>query len=126
MPNGFDVHCRDLAARLGVAEIMPTATADAEPFFRMLAKIAHAFTVAELGSVAFTPFLASLITGGSADEAVQYVGGIERTAGPSGALHQAWIADYPPDPSLITVRIRVLARLGTPTYVVAVGRRMAA
>lgn len=122
IPGGFDSHCRDLATRLGVVEIMPTATSDAEPFFRMLAKIAHAFTVAELGA-AFTPFLRPLITGGSADEAVQYIGGIERTEGPAEALHQLWFVEYPRDAALITVRVRLLARFGTPTYVVAVGRR---
>lgn len=122
----FEAHCRDLATELGVAEIMPTATSDAVPFFRMLAKIAHAFAAAELGSHAFVPFLAEMIRGGSTEEALQYIGGIERTEGPAMALHQAWVADYPLDPSLITVRIRLLARLGTPTYVVAVGRRVAA
>lgn len=121
--NNFDEHCHGLAAELGVVEIMPTATSDAESFFRMLAKIAHAYAVAELGSEAFKPFLIPMIQDGDTREAVQYVGGIAQTEGVSTALHQAWIAPYPADPSLLAVRVRLLACLGTPTYVVAVGRK---
>lgn len=102
---------------------MPEGTSDAVAFFRLLAKIAHAFVVAEIGQDAFVPFLVPLIREGVTDEAVQYVGGIKRTEGIARPLHQAWIAEYPLDPELLTVRIRLLACLGTPTYVVAVGRR---
>ncbi|HEX2763832.1 MAG TPA: hypothetical protein VHM92_08355 [Allosphingosinicella sp.] len=121
--GGFDDRCHHLAAELGVHQIMPTATSDANSFFRVLAKIAHAYTVAELGSGAFTPFLLPMICDGRTDEAVQYVGGIKHTEAAAAVLHQAWIAPYPPDPGLVTVRVRLLACLATPTYVVAVGRR---
>ena len=121
--GGFDDRCRDLATELGVHQIMPTATSDAESFFRLLAKIAHAFAVAELGLEAFEPFLLSMIRDAKTDDAVRYVGGIERTEGAAPALHQAWIVAYTPKPDLVTVRIRLLACLGTPTYAVVVGRK---
>lgn len=123
LDGGFSDRCERLAAELGVAEIMPTASSDAEAFFRMLAKIAHAFAFAELGPRAFEPWLLPMIRDGETANARHFVGGLGWTEPPSVELHQVWIASYPPDPALLTVRIRLLASLETPTYVVAVGLR---
>jgi len=74
--DGVTAHLENLAAALLVSEIMPTATVSAPEFFRLLAKVAHAFAVAELGLDAFDPFLIPLIRDGVTSNSVQYVGGM--------------------------------------------------
>jgi len=95
---------------------------DAEIFRRVLAKIGHAFAVAELGLDGFTPLLLSAINGSRPDDLPWLVGSStdEQDRG-TGPEHEISFADL--DPELVVVRVRLFARLGlSPHYVVA-GRR---
>ena len=74
--DGIIPHMEALAAELNVAAIEPTATVSAPEFFRLLAKIAHAFTVAEKGLGSFIPFLTPMICRADTSNSVQYVGGL--------------------------------------------------
>jgi hypothetical protein len=115
-------HLDALAAELNVAAIEPTATVSAPEFFRMLAKIAHAFAVAEMGLGSFAPFLTSMICDADTSNSVQYIGGLPHAVPAAVGLHDLSFGSCD-RPDIVAVRIRLLAVLETPTYFVAVGRR---
>ncbi len=123
---GIMPHLNSLAARLHVAAIEPTGTFKAPEFFRMLAKIAHAFAIAELGENAFVPFVGSIICKGETSNSVQFIGGSKETEHATSALHEVsfWSIPSAP-PETVAVRVRLLSALETPTYYVAVGRKSA-
>lgn len=121
--HGIHRHLDELAARLGVAAINPTATFSAPEFFHMLAKMAHAFATAELGTASFEPLLQPIL-GGDFSDCRRFIGGIDATEPAAPDLHQMSILADPETPErLVCVRIRLFACLETPTYFVAVGRR---
>ena len=121
--HGITPHVQELAEKLGVAVIEPTATFKAAEFFRMLAKIAHSFALAEMGSDALVPFLRPIICDGETGNSVQYIGGLETTEAAVNILHELSFCSLPAAArDVIAVRIRLLAALETPTYFVAVGR----
>jgi hypothetical protein len=122
--DGITAHIENLAAALGVSEIMPTATVIAPDFFRLLAKIAHGFAIAELGMEAFDPFLIPMIRDADTSNSVQYVGGMPKEEPPQHDLHVLSLITWEgPLRDIVTIKVRLLAILGTPTYFVAVGRR---
>jgi len=122
--DGITAHLERLTAALNVREIMPTATVSAPDFFRLLAKIAHAFAVAESGLEAFDPFLIPMICDADTSNAVQYVGGMRQEEPASSRLHELAMMQWNgPLQEIVTVKVRLLAVLGTPTYFVAVGKR---
>ncbi|MGY3235622.1 hypothetical protein ACVWZ4_003835 [Bradyrhizobium sp. USDA 4472] len=122
--DGIMPHLEKLARHLGVAYIEPQAHFIAPPFFRMLAKIAHAFVVAEMGVGAIQPFLLPIILREETSECVQFVGGIPGTEPAGQGLHElALIPHQGPSGNVVAVRIRLLALLETPVYFVAVGRQ---
>ena len=120
--DGIIPHLEALATELNVAAIEPTATVRAPEFFRMLAKIAHAFAVAEMGIVSFSPFLTSMICDGDVSNSVQSVGGLRSTEPATVAIHELSFSSHARCPDIVAVRIRLLAALETPTYYVAVGK----
>lgn len=123
--HGIYTHVERLAAKLKVAAIEPTGTFRGPEFFRMLAKIAHAFTVAETGQASFSPFLAPIIYGSDISNCVQYIGGLQFTEPATTPLHELSFSSHTCNrPGIVAVRIRLLAPLETPTYYVAVGRRL--
>lgn len=117
--DGLTSHVQNLAEELNVAAIEPTATIHAPEFFRMLAKIAHAFAVAELGAASFRPFLGAMICDGDTSEGLRFVGGLDAAEPAAPDLHELSLAATPS--GTIVVRIRLFACLETPTYLVAVG-----
>lgn len=122
--DGLIEHLDKLAADLRVNAIMPEATVSAPDFFRLLAKVAYAFAVAELGLDAFEPCLIPLIRDGVTSNAMQYVGGMRQEEPPLGRLHELALIQWSGHlQSTVTVKVRLLAALGTPTYFVVVGRR---
>lgn len=90
----------------------------------MLAKIAHAITVAEFGLHRFEPWLPPIILGQDPDWA-WLVGGIGQSVEPVEKLHEIqW--DVAPRPELggqylVTVRIRLFAEMGGPHALVIAG-----
>jgi hypothetical protein len=100
--------------------IMPESKVHIEEFCQMLAKIGHSFAVAELGHATFTPFLIPHIKDKKLTNCGDYIGSLPKDEKPSSQLHELSIyrdiiSNY------VTVRIRLLAKLGTPTYFVVVG-----
>jgi len=120
--DGIIPHLEALAAELNVAAIEPTATVSAPEFFRMLAKIAHAFAVAEMELESFVPFLTSMICDADTSNCVQYIGGLPHAEPALVGLHELSFGSCD-RLDIVAVRIRLLAALETPTYYVAVGRR---
>lgn len=119
-----DAQLQWLCTALGATEVMPTATVNAEPFCLTLAKIAHAFAVAELGLGVFEPFLRDMIRSRDLSNRAEFIGGGSGDEPASDQLHELILDDKAgTDQSIVSVRIRLLGLLGTPTYHVAVGRR---
>jgi hypothetical protein len=122
--DGIIPHMEALAAELGVAAIEPTGTVSAPEFFRMLAKISHAFAVAEMGMGSFSPFLTSIICDADTSNSAQYIGGLPLAEPAAVAIHELSFGSPTGNRSdIVAVRIRLLATLETPTYYVTVGRR---
>lgn len=122
--DGLIEHLEKLAAELCVSAIMPEATVSAPEFFRLLAKVAHAFAVAELGPDAFEPCLIPLVRDGVISNGMKYVGGMRQEEPPSVRLHELALIPWSGHlQDIVTVKVRLLAALGTPTYFVVVGRR---
>lgn len=113
----------NLCKKLEVASVEPTATFTVPEFFRMLAKIAHAYTVAELGLRSFTPFLVPAILRNDLHNSVQYIGGVAGSPQVSRLTHEVSYVLHSERPDLMVVRIRLFAALDTPTYIVAAGLR---
>jgi hypothetical protein len=123
--DGIIPHLNRLAAFLNVAEIEPTAQFVAPPFFRMLAKIAHAFASAELGQGSFAPFLLPMIVEADTSNCVQFVGGIPTTEAAGNELHElSLVSGEESSARVVVARIRLLSVLETPTYFVVTGRRL--
>jgi hypothetical protein len=120
--DGILPHLQALCAELKVYAIEPGSTFSAPEFFRMLAKIAHTFATAELGIGAFVPFLIPTICDSDTSNCVQYIGGLEKTEPASNRLHELSLS-YGRS-GIVAVKIRLLAALETPTYFVAVGRKI--
>jgi hypothetical protein len=120
---GLFVHLEELARTLGVVEIMPTAKVQTHEFSLLLAKIAHAFAVAELGGNAFHAFLPAMIMDADTSNSANYVGGLPAVEPRSSNLHEVFFdSGVCTEPDIIAVRIRLIASAETPTYYVAVGR----
>ena len=113
---------QDLTLKLEAHSIMPEAKAHIEEFCQMLAKIGYSFAVAELGSDSFRPFLIPHIIDKRLENCGDYMGSLGRDETPSDNLHELSICDGF-SPTYVTVRIRLLAKLGTPTYYVVAGSR---
>ena len=123
-PQGPDAHNAALAKELGVAAIQPIGQCDVPAVCLTLAKIAHSFATAELGTGAFSPFLTSMITTGDSGKRAQFIGGLMYNEPQSNNLHEVSFGSHTCNrPDIVSVRIRLLAALDTPTYFVAVGRR---
>jgi hypothetical protein len=119
-----DAHMQFLCDALGAREIMPTGTITSEPFCLMLAKIAHAYAVAELGLDSFTPCLQQMIIRRDLTDRPLLIGGGGGDEPPAGVLHDIAIDCSPhTPPGAVVVRIRLLAAIGTPTYYVVAGYR---
>jgi HNH endonuclease len=119
-----DAHMQWLCDALGATAVMPTATVNTAPFCLALAKIAHAFAVAELGLGSFEPFLTRMILQRDLSDRAKVIGGGRGNEPPSDSLHEiAFSPAVSADPNIVAVRMRLLAFLGTPTYHVAVGRK---
>jgi len=110
-----------LTVELNVHAIMPEAKAEVDKFCQMLAKIAYSFAVGELGSDAFKPFLLPHILYKELDDTDNFIGCLEKTERATNELHEISIVNLGRK-ELVVVRIRLLARLETPTYFVVAGQ----
>lgn len=109
-------HLQMLCEVLGASEVMPDATVNTEPFCLTVAKIAHSFAVAELGLGAFDPFLTDMIRRRDLSNRAEFIGGGRGNEPPSAHLHElAFAPAVSTNPEIVSVRIRLLGILGTPT-----------
>ena len=90
-------------------------------YSQMLAKIAHSYAVAELGSDSFNALLPEFILNGSGWP-YHLVGGEQNETPPSNALHELGL-EYREgsDGRYLVAHIRLFANLGAPNYLVVVG-----
>jgi hypothetical protein len=120
-----NAHLQWLCEMLGAKEVMPIGTVNTETFCLTLAKVAHAFASAELGIDAFEPFLFDMIRNRNLSNRATFIGGGEGNELPSAGLHEVGFdSGVGIDADTIVVRVRLFAVLGTPTYHIAVGRRI--
>lgn len=91
-------------------------------FGRFLAKIAHAFTSAEIGLGEFHPFLLNIIFNNNTSSLSQLIGSPMGDDDPvrDSSLHEISFANI--SESYITVRIRLFAEKHLPTYYVVSGK----
>lgn len=117
-----DAQLQRLCNLLGATEVMPEATVNAEPFCLTLAKIAHSYATAELGLLGFRPALQNIIRNRDLSNRAEYIGGGRGEELPSDQLHDLSLENSI-NKNVVSVRIRILGILGTPTYHVVVGHR---
>jgi hypothetical protein len=123
-PMGNDILER--AKRLG-REVNLTRGLSAFQFYRLIAKIAHSFAVAELGFT-FAPYLINLIEANPPIFASHLVGGgfvdIPTAANTLHEIEFAPSIEGPVGDELLLVRVRLFANLpGTPNHYAVVGSR---
>jgi hypothetical protein len=99
-----------------------------EAFCRMLAKIAHSYAVAELGSGTFRPTLRKVIRGiepppGSPITAIlNWVGGDIETPPAAEHLHDIqWLIETVGEVNYVVVKLRLFSFMGSPRYRIVVG-----
>lgn len=112
---------QQLTIQLNVHAIMPEAKAEVDKFCQMLAKIAYSFAVGELGIDAFEPFMIPHILRNELDDTDAYIGCWSETEKATKNLHEISIVEMI-DKNFVIVRIRLLAKLETPTYIVVTGK----
>lgn len=118
-----DEHLEMLCRLAGASQVMPDGTVNANVVCRTLAKIAHSFTVAELGIDGFQPLLCTLIRTENQSECPLYIGGGGSNEAPSTNLHDVAFTRDSATGDYVSVDVRFLGVLGTPTYSVVVGRK---
>lgn len=103
----------------------------AETYARLLAKIGHAYTVAELGMGNFQPYLTDLVRGIPPLHPSRFIGGIPSEAPPSGVIpppgnerHEiGFVAAPARNSNLIVVRVRLFSDAGGLVHYVVTGER---
>lgn len=114
-----------IGQKYGVREYA-TVSVDLWAVMRVLAKIAHAYTVAELGLDGFTPILPNYIIGDN-DGARHFYVGSDLTLAPDVPGELISIVNEEPTVEqwdFIVIRIRLFGNLGGPTYRVVSGYRL--
>lgn len=102
----------------------PRAKATSRDLGRMLAKIAHAYAVAELGLDGFKPFLEPIVRGSDLTDLAHYVGGTRQLPQPSSNVYEIKLATVTSQDSrsYLMVVMQLLADIqGLPEYWVVVG-----
>ena len=106
----------------------PRSSATSRELGRMLAKIAHAYAVAELGIDGFKACLPAIITGRDLTDLAHYVGGTRQLPNRSSAPYEIKLQEMISDDqrSYLVVRVQLLADMsGLPEYWIVVGERVA-
>jgi hypothetical protein len=109
-------------SELNAYSILPESKAEIPAFCKLIAKIAHSFAVAKLGLSNFTPFLNPLIIKDELAHCKYYLGSLNSDEPPRETLHELNFLEFS-RVNAIFVRVRLLCKLETPTYVVAVGTK---
>jgi hypothetical protein len=118
---GYDDSFNKLMATRRKRNLTFPAAENADDTGRLLAKIAHSYTAAELGLASFEPFLVPAILNQPPLNLTHFVGGLG--SGPiSDELHTIEISnDW--DPLLVVVQIQLFTNWGGPRYLIVAGKR---
>jgi hypothetical protein len=111
----------ELVRELKVYSVQPEAKADVPAFCSLLAKIALCAIVACGGRATRQSTLARIAIGQDMGDCLHYIGAVTDDEMPSKMLHELSVGRMLTTDA-VAVRIRLLARLGTPTYLVVVPR----
>lgn len=114
----FDL-LESLASELRVHSLMPESKADVPAFCSMLAKVALCYVAAEAELSVLGSPLARIAIGEDLDNCMHYIGSVTSDEPPSNSLHELTHGRHERTGAYI-VRIRLLAKLGTPTYFVVI------
>lgn len=109
----------DLLLDLKAHALFPESKADIPSFCKMIAKIAHSFAYAKFGDT-LNWYLPQYIIGNGMDHCMHYIGSCNNSEPPTNNLHNLDVVNFSNSQAII-VRIRLLSKLGTPSYFVAVG-----
>lgn len=110
-----------LTIELEVHSVMPEAETQVKEFCQMLAKIGYSFAIGELGIEAFKPFLIPYILRKELDDCDRFIGGLGEAEKAARELPEISIVEMEKE-DLVVIRIRLLAKLETPTYYVVTGK----
>lgn len=116
----FDIQMKSLLSKLKVYGVFPESIAQIPEFCQMLAKVAHSYAVAELGYKNFKPFLLGHIVKKELSDCASFIGSLDKDEKATNNIHELSICKD--IKKYIVVRMRFLAKLGTPTYYVVVGK----
>lgn len=108
-----------LSEELGVHSLMPESKAEISQFCSLLAKIAVSYVAAEKRVALQNSRIADIAIGQEMHNCLHYIGSAAKDEPPSPLLHELSIGHHSRGNSFM-VRIRLLARLATPTYFVVV------
>lgn len=112
------------ANKVSIVGVDKSNRTDKEDTGRMLAKIAHAYAVAELGPDAFTPSIGGIIRGDQPFNLPHYVGSQAQTTEAATDLHEISIDTSGVDRGrYVVVRVRLFASFKGPGHYVVVGER---
>ena len=114
----FDELLPALARKLNAHSLFPESKVDVSSFSRLLAKIALSFAIAEIGTQPFADDLTNIILGKDLNHCRYYIGSASLDEPPGNMLHELAILKF--SSNVVVVKIRLLCKLGTPTYFVAV------
>jgi hypothetical protein len=107
-----------LSRELGVHSLMPESKCEVSAFCSLLAKVALSYIVATMRVSTYGSPLSRIALGESMSDCLHYIGSAATDEPPSDALHEVSVGRTARSNSTV-VRIRLLAKLGTPTYFVA-------
>jgi hypothetical protein len=111
------------ASTISVVGVEKSARGNPDDFGRTLAKIAHSYAIAELGSGNFEPFLTHIVQGKRPYNLPYFIGSAMGRAPPFNDLHQIEIDNAGlGHGELIVVKVRLFADRDTPTHYIVVGR----
>lgn len=123
--ESFDALLPALARKLKAHSLFPESKADIPSFCQLLAKIAYSYAFAECGPQLFSSELSIIILGTDLSNCRYFIGSASEDEAPRNMLHDLGILKFS-NTKVVTVRIRLLCKLGTPTYFVAVGKEQQA
>lgn len=101
------------------------APMDPNSYCRMLAKIAHAYAVAELGESSFRPYLRNIIRGepfATVAPLLRWIGGDDKSPPAAQHLHDIqWRVQTVNVSNFLVVSLRLFSFIGSPQYHIVVG-----
>lgn len=119
--HDFNALLASLGRELKVHELQPDSDLDVPAFCRLLAKMAIGYVAAERGVSEVPRSLTAMVIDNRLEGCRHFIGSSESDEPAVNRLHDIATATFRPV-DIPVVRIRLLAKLGTPTYWVALSK----